>query len=259
VTSDVAQTVAARCARARSRSDSLLAGCATWTVDIVTFLAPDGLSQVTKPYVVDPDAPLAWALDMSELLHSARAALDNTAYSLAEAQTGVLSSKQARKIYFPVTTAEADYRKAAVGEMLKPLSPAARAAIEAAQPWQQASPMEHPLAMLAALSNIDKHRRLSLAASSTTGVNVPWLRDDPAVESCTAGMGPITSDLEMLKIKYYEPQTDPRYYDFGLTVVHWIDEPPVPREDLRTLAPRVVDHVEQLSTHLLKDHTAALL
>lgn len=82
---------AARCVRARQHLDTLLQGMAGWTVHIVTFLAPDGLSQSTRLYPADPDAPRAWALDLSDMIHSARAALDNAAYALAESHAGPLS------------------------------------------------------------------------------------------------------------------------------------------------------------------------
>lgn len=246
--------VESRCQRARGHLDALLSEIEGWTLDIVTFLAPDGMSQATRLYPVDPGAATGWALHLSDVIHSARAALDNTAYALAVAHSGVLTPDQAGSVAFSVRTSELAYRKKGPQKAVALLSPAAQAAVEAAQPWQTAAPRSHPLAALVALSNTDKHRQLNVVTSSATGAHLPMLKEVPYVDTTGMHLGPITDGFELYTVKFKEPQTEPLQHATDFAAVHWVDEPDVEREGLRTLAARMVDHVTALTADLLDAH-----
>ena len=97
-------------------------------------LAPDGLSQATRLYPVDPGAQQAWAFELSDMIHSARSALDNAVYALALHHSGTLTPEQEKAVAFPARTSAGAFRKAGVTASLARLSPEARLDIEAAQP-----------------------------------------------------------------------------------------------------------------------------
>jgi len=256
MTGAAADAVTARCDRARQHLAVLLLGLSSWTVDLLTTIAPDGLSQVTRLYPLDPDAAQRWALDLSDLLHSARAALDNTVYALSEAHVGTMPPDRARLIHFPVRMSEAAFRERPVVEALALLSPGARTVIEQAQPWRVAEPPGHPLQVLVMLSNIDKHRRLNVVTSSVTGGDLPLPTPD-GIASSGVRLGPITAGFEYHSVQFKTPQTEPWVVPLNLAARHWVDEPSVLREDLRELATRLVDHVDALVTELLDEHLHA--
>jgi len=140
-----------------------------------------------------------------------------------------------------------------VTEALAALSPQARSDIDAAQPWHDAEPSRHPLAVLVALSNADKHRRLNVVTSNAVGAELPVVVTPP-IKAAGLHLGPITPGFELQTVLYSEPQTEALVVPVDFAAVHRLDEADLPREDLRELAPRLVGYVEVLTSTLLQMH-----
>jgi hypothetical protein len=119
--------------------------------------------------------PDHWPLLAGEAIQNLRSALDHAIY----ATTGN------RRSQFPIFTDACEFEVLG-GRMVKGVSKAVRARVEAAQPYVLApqSPAQHSLAVLNSLSNLDKHRVLATLASAVDfewvgvpeGVGIKWIK-----------------------------------------------------------------------------------
>jgi hypothetical protein len=75
---------------------------------------------------------------------------------------------------FPISMTVADYREALTRRgRLNGVAPAAIAIIDALQPYRLPDPKESPLAVLDALTNINKHRRVILTGLAAVARELP--------------------------------------------------------------------------------------
>lgn len=113
--------------------------------------------------------PDDWPLMFGDAIQNLRNALDYGVYAAAGGRG---------KTAFPIFTDRCEFQVIGakrVRDVPKPI----RTQIENAQPFNSLSPAEDdPLAILADLSNFDKHRSLPLAAGSMTVTWLPRLEDD---------------------------------------------------------------------------------
>jgi hypothetical protein len=119
------------------------------------------------------EVPLDWSLMVGDIIHNARSALDNLAYALAIKNSGPLSDDDARDVQFVLYEKRPDDFFSRSLFRLGLLSDVARTEIEKLQPYHRPDPAyRHPLAVLADLSNIDKHRHLILAVDTAQSASV---------------------------------------------------------------------------------------
>src|SRR5581483_11758011 len=98
-----------------------------------------------------------------DILHNIRSALDHLAYDLAAAHTGSLTAEMDTGSEFPIFLDEpksCDPWKRRIGG----IAPEAQSIIRELQPYRPRAFPVHGLEALYHLSNIDKHRRPTLAA-----------------------------------------------------------------------------------------------
>ena len=112
---------------------------------------------------------------IGDVLHNFRSALDHLVYELAVSHTGALPQRVEGSTEFPIFVEEP--RAEAWERRVGAVAPEARVAIERMQPYQPRSYPVHALAALYGLSNIDKHRRPTLAAFSISSLDI-WPTDD---------------------------------------------------------------------------------
>lgn len=98
--------------------------------------------------------PVEWGVIVGEVIHNLRAALDNTIYQLV-----ILNGTQPPKdnhLQFPIASQPGGWKLHGGGN-LRGASQKVIAAVEQCQPFN-ATERPHPLELLAALNDIDKHR-----------------------------------------------------------------------------------------------------
>jgi len=97
-----------------------------------------------------------WGRTFSDAIHNLRSVLNNMVAEIAHAE-GV-PNEQIKSVQFPVALTAKQWRSEV--KRIQLLPKAVQSAIEKVQPFKEMSqsPEEHPLAVLAALSNQDKHR-----------------------------------------------------------------------------------------------------
>jgi hypothetical protein len=108
----------------------------------------------------DPVPALRWGVILGDAVHCLRSGLDHGAWAAVGLDHGGWPEKrrERKRIQFPIYSLESDFTTATILQYLKPLT---RAAIEEAQPFFSGDdPALHPLAIINALSNEDKHRVL---------------------------------------------------------------------------------------------------
>lgn len=155
----------AKVERAREHIDALQEEIAAFVADhpydvVVEFDSETGEQIARVATVKEP--PLRWSIIFGELGHNLRSALDHLVYQLAI----IAGSNPAKtKTSFPIYTSCRAYwtpRKSQPSPRdvaLEGVSDNARALIDSAQPYHGGdSAQSHPLATLAWLTNIDKHR-----------------------------------------------------------------------------------------------------
>ena len=112
-------------------------------------------------------APGHWPLLAGEAIQNLRSALDHLVFE---------KSGGNRRTQFPIFTDPCEFQVLG-GRMMKGVSKTVRASIETVQPYKfmPEDAAHHPLALLSALSNLDKHRVLATIVSSVTneGVGIP--------------------------------------------------------------------------------------
>jgi hypothetical protein len=165
-------------ARADELYDDLLTEIKTW-IDlgngrIEAEYRPKRLEYVYIARVVPP--PLRWGAIFGDCLHNLRSSLDTLMWQLVLLRGG----EPSRQTQFPIFQRRAAYRARAPA-MIEGVSRRDRGTLERLQPFYHSRlrgrpPGGHPLALLARLSNIDKHRVIHAA---TTGLGA--VGDGPSV------------------------------------------------------------------------------
>jgi hypothetical protein len=103
---------------------------------------------------VAEDPPPHWGVFLGDIVQNLRAALDHLVWRLVP----LTGAKGTRRTQFPIVCYTRAWQ-AAQGRNLRGVHKEHRALIRALQPFQSPhSPQRHPLAQVAWLSNIDKHR-----------------------------------------------------------------------------------------------------
>jgi hypothetical protein len=111
-----------------------------------------------------------------ETINNVRTALDRTVAYLAKDDTPLGRRHHGA---FPIALSLEAYKKRVVREKALNYVPAAAASlIESVQPYHYAAPESHPLAILAELSNEDKHRYGQPAWGMISGLGVATVPDD---------------------------------------------------------------------------------
>lgn len=97
-----------------------------------------------------------WGRTFNDAIHNLRSVLNNMVAEIAHAEG--IPSNQIKSVQFPVALTEKQWRSEKKRIQLLPKD--VQSAIEKVQPFKEMpqSPKQHPLAVLAALSNQDKHR-----------------------------------------------------------------------------------------------------
>jgi hypothetical protein len=131
-----------------------------------------------------PRLPSHWSLMAGDAIHNMRSALDHLVWvlSLSHLTPPDPSSWAARQIQYPITTSPDDYwgkparpgKRAKLGaraQRLRFVPDEARTLIDKTQPHRGGDDAhDHPLAVIAAYSNEDKHKKLVASAVLATAV-----------------------------------------------------------------------------------------
>jgi len=247
-TTAIVRGLGLRIGQADRRRAQLVTEVNSWSVDTATYLAPDGLSQCSRYYPVDPQATDAWPLLVSECLHHLRSALDNIAFALAKQHTPNLTKAQRRDAAFPITNTGKKWTEAA--SMIKAMSPAACTAIRTTQPLHDADPTQHPLSLLQRLQNQDKHRALHTVITGIPSAELILPND--IVESSEHHLRQVPPGEDFATLHFRRAQTEV-YAHFTVGIEHRIDLGDTSYEVvalLTTLQESVQDAVAQLLPHL---------
>lgn len=109
--------------------------------------------------------PADWSLQVGDIVHNLRSALDTLAFALATDHIPALTKKESRTVQFPILDTLSEFSTDPKG-WLNRIPRDARAAFEKLQPYHTRHPRDKRLlAVLRDLSNEDKHRRLLVTTS----------------------------------------------------------------------------------------------
>lgn len=168
---------------------------------------PQNDSYVARLRVTREAPTQDWSLSAGDIIHNMRSALDNLAYSLALAHSGTPSEEQARALQFPICDSEGEFEKRY--RNIARLSSAAQAGVAALQPYiSKPQGFRHPLSVLRDLSNIDKHRRITMIYGAV----------DPSVQLVNPDLGPEAIELTSLRTLPFD----------GMVVASWAYAFPAP-------------------------------
>lgn len=126
------------------------------------------------------EIPVDWNVLVGECVYNMRSALDHLAYGLNIIGSGEDPPPNHRASQFPIYSDRSSYRGKGrarpASDLIEHFPRGARARVESVQPYhgRKGDPVgPRSLEILAALSNIDKHRRFPIAAASALGFMVP--------------------------------------------------------------------------------------
>jgi len=134
------------------------------------------------------EIPEEWHVWIGECIHDMRSAVDHLAYALNIAGSGLDPPPNFGRSAFPLTTKRCDFRSLCTESRKRPEKCAighfprgARTIAERLQPYHRRTNLHaRQLAILAELSNIDKHRRFPLTALLTAMIEIPeWVEGHP--------------------------------------------------------------------------------
>lgn len=170
---------------------------------------PQNDSYVARLRVTREPPTQDWSLTAGDIIHNMRSALDNLVYALAVAHSGIPSEEQARTLQFPICDNAGEFEKR--NRNIARLSSAAQADVVAIQPYNnQREGFRHPLAVLRDLSNIDKHRHITVAYGEV----------DPSVQLASPELGQEGIGLTRLNANPLD----------GMVVASWRFESPAPHD-----------------------------
>jgi hypothetical protein len=127
----------------------------------VPEVSDDGLEWWIRAVVREQPNPY-WSTIIGDAVHNMRSALDYLACELVIKNGGTVTDTT----QFPIYDRKDRFVKGS-GRRIAGMSSRAAALIETLQPYYGPTPSEHPLAVLAYLSNGDKHRALQVAHWTT--------------------------------------------------------------------------------------------
>lgn len=107
-----------------------------------------------------------WGVLIGETVHDLRSTLDHLTWALTIAHSGPPHGRLTRwwrEVEFPIFTDHDAFRRTGLRD-LQGVDPALIPTFEGLQPFHRAQPDRHPLAILHALSILDKHQTLPLVA-----------------------------------------------------------------------------------------------
>lgn len=108
--------------------------------------------------------PLRWGVMLGDCVHNLRSALDHLICQLTLLDGGTV--EDCARTQFPIASKCEEQFEAMADSRIPGLSPKHRAMVKLAQPYRAGDKAwKHPLAILAELSNADKHRLLNPAVS----------------------------------------------------------------------------------------------
>ena len=142
---------------------------ATYPYEVGRTIEDGGRRHIYRFNKYEP-TPTTVSVVIGDCVHNIRSALDHTVFSLAtsgaKAQGNSLSDIEERSVQFPVSLTENDFNTQLSRGRLPQVDPKAIDYIRRVQPFRVKDPDHHPLAAVSKLDNIDKHRELSVIASS---------------------------------------------------------------------------------------------
>ena len=168
----------------------------------------EGTEQPIKiRYFVDRLEPIPprWSVIVGDLIHNARSAIDNAAWTLMCAEKGVaFAQRNAYSVSYPIHWTIDKFRRSF---MAQNLSGARRLAITEMQPYERE--MEHPerdaLWVLNKLSNIDKHQAFHIV--TFIGMDSTVRTDPPLSEGEIRFVtkGPLSVGVEIMEFTATRP------------------------------------------------------
>ncbi len=135
-----------------------------------------------------PRLPAHWPLMAGDAIQNMRTALDHVIWALIDKAPTKPNYTQSLKVGYPVCTTMSAYlgagdqfpKNGARGRQAKWVGDAALAIVDSTQPYRMGDLAdEHPLAVLAAFSNEDKHRNLVASAVLATTISFRFVMQDP--------------------------------------------------------------------------------
>lgn len=120
-----------------------------------------------------PEPPTELGLILGDAIHNIRTALDHTVWALVESNPNRPADAPGSFTMFPICDTARGYKVQLSKRRVDGVIPNAAAIIDKAQPYHRRDAgrdyRRHPLWVLNALENIDKHRRLTLTANIGVG------------------------------------------------------------------------------------------
>jgi hypothetical protein len=165
---------------------------------------PDGLL-ADYAYVVTDLRPTRaeWAVQIGEILHNFRSALDYLVYASA--------TKHSWTTQFPIFHRERDW-DAKSRPMMRHVPQRYVEIVQASQPYQLPLVHEHLLSKLNYLSNTDKHRLLNTTATALSEVEPTFLpeRDVAAIHDVIFDTGVLEEGQELVRLLIEPGGPDPK-------------------------------------------------
>jgi hypothetical protein len=158
---------------------------------------PSTGENVIRLHIKDP-VPDGWSLDVGDILHNMRSALDHLAFEIAARGKGSpLTVGEIRSSEFPIFREKPPDDRFLAKVRCWPTS--ARAIARQLQPYQRADPANDILQVVQALSNIDKHRRLHFVVANLVGYTITP-SSDARIRNVRSGAGAFRDGDELARV-----------------------------------------------------------
>lgn len=163
----------------------------------VAEVSDDGLEWWMRAVVREEPNPY-WSTVIGDAVHNMRSALDYLTCELVIKNGGTVTTST----QFPIYDRKDKFAKG-TGRRLAGMDSRAVTLIETLQPYYKPVPSEHPLSVLAYLSNGDKHRALQLGAWMTDNIrlNVEAVGAPAYTEVVEAHRGPIADGAVIARFR----------------------------------------------------------
>jgi hypothetical protein len=202
---DLLQGVQLKLTRAREHFDhlrqELLAYDERNPYEGIAEVSDDGLEWLLRAAVHEEPNPY-WSTIIGDVVHNMRSALDYLTCELVLTNGGTVTNST----LFPIYEQKSRYERGA-GSKTAGMDPRAAELIETLQPYYAPTPSEHPLAVLAYLSNGDKHRTLQLARWATDRLRqeIEAAGGPAHIELVEAHQGPIANGDVIVRFRLVPP------------------------------------------------------
>lgn len=191
-----------RLKRARNQFEALRAEIQEWCkTDSYTFTVEKDINTGEDVLLIKgvKDLPGCWSVIAGEIVHNCRSALDNAIYDLTIRHSG----KPIARSEFPIFRDGSRFNESGIPR-ISGLTGECRTFIESTQPFNSDEPEKTPLWILHELSNIDKHRTLSLLESMTSVSDVSLTAITGGIglsNICLGSPGPFKTNTEIARWK----------------------------------------------------------